>query len=155
MADDLDRRLDAAVNEAFDEYFEETYNSIVENRTAKKKKRAYVERNREAGHNRLWNDYFSEDPTFPPHLSRRRFRMNKEVFMRIVDTLSANVPFFQQRRDAVGRLGTLNDINVLDRSPVFDDIYQGRAPRSKMNEVDTLCTIHRNLKKASRAEVHM
>uniref|UniRef100_A0A0D3CVD7 DDE Tnp4 domain-containing protein n=1 Tax=Brassica oleracea var. oleracea TaxID=109376 RepID=A0A0D3CVD7_BRAOL len=24
---------------------------------------------------------------------------------------------------------TLNDINVLDRSPVFDDIYQGRAPR--------------------------
>ncbi|XP_048618793.1 putative nuclease HARBI1 isoform X1 [Brassica napus] len=105
MADELDRRLDAAVNEAFDEYFEETYNSIVENRTAKKKKRAYVERNREAGHNRLWNDYFSEDPTFPPHLSRRHFRMNKEVFMRIVDTLSANVPFFQQRRDAVGRLG--------------------------------------------------
>ncbi|CAA7015230.1 unnamed protein product [Microthlaspi erraticum] len=24
--------------------------------------------------------------------------------------------------------GTLNDINVLDRSPVFDDILQGRAP---------------------------
>uniref|UniRef100_A0A0D3C2P9 DDE Tnp4 domain-containing protein n=1 Tax=Brassica oleracea var. oleracea TaxID=109376 RepID=A0A0D3C2P9_BRAOL len=105
MADELDRRLDAAVNEAFDEYFEETYNNIVENRTAKKKKRAYVERNREAGHHRLWNDYFSDDPTFPPHLFRRRFRMNKEVFMRIVDTLSANVPFFQQRRDAVGRLG--------------------------------------------------
>uniref|UniRef100_A0A0D2ZVH9 Uncharacterized protein n=1 Tax=Brassica oleracea var. oleracea TaxID=109376 RepID=A0A0D2ZVH9_BRAOL len=78
MADELDRRLDAAVNEAFDEYFEETYNSIVENRTAKKKKRAYVERKREAGHNRLWNDYFSEDPTFLPHLFRRRFRMNKE-----------------------------------------------------------------------------
>nr|VDD33234.1 unnamed protein product [Brassica oleracea] len=45
MADEIDRRLDAAVNEAFDEYFEETYNSIVENRTTKKKKRAYVERN--------------------------------------------------------------------------------------------------------------
>ncbi|XP_048619576.1 putative nuclease HARBI1 isoform X1 [Brassica napus] len=28
-----------------------------------------------------------------------------------------------------GSPGTLNDINVLDRSPVFDDIYQGRAPR--------------------------
>uniref|UniRef100_A0A0D3AZC5 Uncharacterized protein n=1 Tax=Brassica oleracea var. oleracea TaxID=109376 RepID=A0A0D3AZC5_BRAOL len=25
--------------------------------------------------------------------------------------------------------GTLNDINVLDRSPVFDDIIQGRAPQ--------------------------
>uniref|UniRef100_A0A0D3DGL1 Uncharacterized protein n=1 Tax=Brassica oleracea var. oleracea TaxID=109376 RepID=A0A0D3DGL1_BRAOL len=27
------------------------------------------------------------------------------------------------------RGSTLNDINVLDRSPVFDDIIQGRAPR--------------------------
>ncbi|XP_048633035.1 uncharacterized protein LOC106412678 [Brassica napus] len=212
MGDEVDRRLDAAVNEAFDEYFENTYNSIVENRTDKKKKRAYVERNREAGHNRLWNDYFSENPSFPENLFRRRFRMNRQVFMRIINTLSANVPFFQQRRDAVGRLGlstlqkctaairmlaygcaadavdeylrfgestalsclthftdavillfgeeylrrpnpedlqrlldigeirgfpgmigsidcTLNDINVLDRSPVFDDIYEGRAPR--------------------------
>ena len=24
--------------------------------------------------------------------------------------------------------GTLNGINILDRSPVFDDILQGRAP---------------------------
>uniref|UniRef100_A0A0D3BD23 Myb-like domain-containing protein n=1 Tax=Brassica oleracea var. oleracea TaxID=109376 RepID=A0A0D3BD23_BRAOL len=89
----------------------------------------------------------------------RRFRMNKAVFMRIVDRLSENFPFFQQRRYAVRRLGlsslqkcttalrmlaygcaadavdeylrlgTLNDINVLDWSPVFDDILQGRAPR--------------------------
>ncbi|XP_024016233.1 uncharacterized protein LOC112089715 [Eutrema salsugineum] len=28
-----------------------------------------------------------------------------------------------------GAPGTLNDINVLDRSPVFDDIIQGRAPQ--------------------------
>ena len=28
-----------------------------------------------------------------------------------------------------GPPGTLNDINVLDRSPVFDDILQGRAPK--------------------------
>ena len=28
-----------------------------------------------------------------------------------------------------GPTGTLNDINVLDRSPVFDDIIQGRAPK--------------------------
>ncbi|XP_048601104.1 uncharacterized protein LOC125580545 isoform X1 [Brassica napus] len=30
-----------------------------------------------------------------------------------------------------GLPGTLNDINVLDRSPVFDDILQGRAPKVK------------------------
>ncbi|XP_048613007.1 putative nuclease HARBI1 [Brassica napus] len=28
-----------------------------------------------------------------------------------------------------GPPGTLNDINVLDRSPVFDDIFEGRVPR--------------------------
>ena len=28
-----------------------------------------------------------------------------------------------------GPPGTLNDINVLDRSPIFDDVLQGRAPR--------------------------
>ena len=65
MADELDHRLDAAVYEAFDEYFEDTYNSIAENRTNKQKKHAYVERNREASHNRLWNDFFSENPSFP------------------------------------------------------------------------------------------
>ncbi|XP_048605321.1 uncharacterized protein LOC125582910 [Brassica napus] len=212
MADEVDRRLNAALDEAIDEYFEDSYNNIVENQTKKQNKRAYVERNREDGHNRLWKDYFCDDPTFPAHLFRRRFRMNKEVFMRIVDRLSENIPFFQQIRDAIGRLVlsplqkctaalrmlaygcaadavdeylrlgestvlsclsnftegviqwfgaeylrrptpddlqrlldigeirgfpgmigsidcTLNDINVLDQSPVFDDILQGRAPR--------------------------
>ncbi|XP_048624141.1 uncharacterized protein LOC106413070 [Brassica napus] len=53
----------------------------------------------------LWNDYFSEDATYPSHMFRRRFRMNKPLFMRIVDALSAEIPYFQQRRDATGRFG--------------------------------------------------
>ncbi|XP_013720746.1 uncharacterized protein LOC106424527 [Brassica napus] len=105
MADEVDRRLNAALDEAIDEYFEDSYNNIVENRTKKQNKRVYVERNREEGHNRLWKDYFCDDPTFPAHLFRRRFRMNKEIFMRIVDRLSENISFFQQKRDAIGRLG--------------------------------------------------
>nr|VDD43158.1 unnamed protein product [Brassica oleracea] len=193
-SDEHEERL----NEAFDDIFEDTYNNIVEAQTNKQRKHAYIERNREAEHNRLWNDYFSKDPTFPAHLFRRRFRMNKELFMHIVHRLSEDVPFFRQRRDATGRFGlsplqkctsairllvygyaadtvdeylrlgdstvisclhnfteriiqlfgdatkthtrgsstttrywrdarvswdgTLNDINVLDRSPVFDDI---------------------------------
>uniref|UniRef100_A0A0D3C1P6 Myb-like domain-containing protein n=1 Tax=Brassica oleracea var. oleracea TaxID=109376 RepID=A0A0D3C1P6_BRAOL len=105
MGDEVDRRLNATLDKAVDEYFEDTYNNIVKNQTKKQSKRAYVERNREEGHTRLWNDYFSENPTFPPHLFRRRFRMNKAVFMRIVDRLSEKFSFFQQRRDDVGRLG--------------------------------------------------
>ena len=79
MADEVDRRLNAALDEAIDEYFEDSYNNIVENQTKKQNKRAYVERNREDGYNRLWKDYFCDDPTFPAHLFRRRFRMNKSI----------------------------------------------------------------------------
>ncbi|XP_022553853.1 putative nuclease HARBI1, partial [Brassica napus] len=93
------------IERSFDDIFEDIYNNIVEAQTKKQRKHAYIERNREEGHNRLWNDYFSEDPTFLAHLFRRRFRMNKELFMRIVHRLSEDVPFFRQRRDATGRYG--------------------------------------------------
>ena len=97
--------LEERVDELFDKIVEDTYSDIVEGETIPQRTRAYVERHREGGEARLWNDYFSEDATFSSHLFRRRFRMNKELFMRIVDGLSENVPFFQQRRDATGRLG--------------------------------------------------
>ena len=100
-SDELEERLD----EIFDEYFEDTFNNIVEAQTSKQRKHAYIERNREEGHARIWNDYFSEDLTFSSHLFRRRFRMNKELFLRIVNGLSESIPFFQQRRDATGRFG--------------------------------------------------
>ncbi|XP_013633894.1 PREDICTED: uncharacterized protein LOC106339596 [Brassica oleracea var. oleracea] len=53
----------------------------------------------------LWNDYFSEDAAYLSHMFRRCFRMNKPLFMRIVDGLSAEIPYFQQRREATGRFG--------------------------------------------------
>uniref|UniRef100_A0A0D3D0J5 DDE Tnp4 domain-containing protein n=1 Tax=Brassica oleracea var. oleracea TaxID=109376 RepID=A0A0D3D0J5_BRAOL len=54
---------------------------------------------------RLWTDYFSDSPTYSENLFRRRFRMNKQLFMKIVDRLSNEVPFFRQKRDGLGRLG--------------------------------------------------
>uniref|UniRef100_A0A0D3BUY1 Myb-like domain-containing protein n=1 Tax=Brassica oleracea var. oleracea TaxID=109376 RepID=A0A0D3BUY1_BRAOL len=51
------------------------------------------------------NSGLCEDATYPSHMFRRRFRMNKPLFMRIVDRLSAEIPYFQQRRDATGRFG--------------------------------------------------
>uniref|UniRef100_A0A0D3CLY0 Myb-like domain-containing protein n=1 Tax=Brassica oleracea var. oleracea TaxID=109376 RepID=A0A0D3CLY0_BRAOL len=41
--------------------------------------------------------------TYPSQIFRLRFRMNKSLFMRIVDQLSAEISYFQQRRDATGR----------------------------------------------------
>ncbi|XP_024014249.1 uncharacterized protein LOC112088195 [Eutrema salsugineum] len=220
FVENVDDSLDDQFDDLFDQKFDKALNSFLERQTVpkpkKKKKRAYIERNREEGHIRLWNDYFSEDATYPPNLFRRRFRMNKSLFMRIVGQLSQEMPFFQQRRDATGRVSlsglqkctatirmlaygsaadavdeylrlgestaisclehftegiissfgdeylrrptredlqrllnegedrgfpgmvgsidcTLNDINVLDRSPVFDDVLQGRAPKVRFS----------------------
>ncbi|XP_024006809.1 uncharacterized protein LOC112083371 [Eutrema salsugineum] len=105
--DAVDDALDDALDDAFDEKFEAMFNSFVKQNEEKmkKKKRAYIEREREKGHLRLWNDYFSDDATYPPHIFRRRFRMTKDLFMRIVTRLADEVPYFQQRRNATGRLG--------------------------------------------------
>ncbi|XP_056844811.1 uncharacterized protein LOC130496616 [Raphanus sativus] len=68
-----------------------------------RKKRAFIERHREEGDIKLWNDYFSETPTYPHNIFRRRFRMSKPLFMRIVHRLSTEVEYFAPTQDAVGR----------------------------------------------------
>ncbi|XP_024014636.1 uncharacterized protein LOC112088521 [Eutrema salsugineum] len=104
--DDLDDRFDDAFDDIMDQAMDDLYDTILEKQPPRraKKKRAYIEREREIGHMNLWNDYFSEDCTYPPHIFRRRFRMKKPLFMYIVDRLS-QVPFFRKKRDAAGRFG--------------------------------------------------
>uniref|UniRef100_A0A0D2ZR47 Myb-like domain-containing protein n=1 Tax=Brassica oleracea var. oleracea TaxID=109376 RepID=A0A0D2ZR47_BRAOL len=51
----------------------------------------------------LWCRF--DTPTYPENLFRRRFRMNKRLFMHIVDRLSNEVHFFRQKKDGLGRLG--------------------------------------------------
>ncbi|XP_019087475.1 PREDICTED: uncharacterized protein LOC104728272 [Camelina sativa] len=102
-------------DEEIDEMVEEEVDSIVEEiqynythpevPTAPIVRRVHINRNREDGHTRLWNDYFSENPPYTQDMFRRRFRMNKQLFIRIVNTIENGVPYFRQRRDATGRLG--------------------------------------------------
>ncbi|XP_057811714.1 uncharacterized protein LOC131025952 [Salvia miltiorrhiza] len=65
----------------------------------------YCDRAREFGAEHLINDYFSDSPTYTPEIFRRRFRMQKLLFIRIVEVVTANDEFFQQRRDATDRVG--------------------------------------------------
>ncbi|XP_057808932.1 uncharacterized protein LOC131023409 [Salvia miltiorrhiza] len=65
----------------------------------------YCDRERDFGAERLINDYFSDTPTYTPELFRRRFRMQKSLFIRIVEAVTTNDVFFQQRRDATGIVG--------------------------------------------------
>ncbi|XP_021840793.2 protein ALP1-like [Spinacia oleracea] len=62
-------------------------------------------RQREEGHNRLFNDYFAVNPVYSEKQFRRRFRMKRPLFCRIMNKVVENEVWFQQRRDAAGRLG--------------------------------------------------
>jgi hypothetical protein len=65
----------------------------------------YIPRNREQAHDDLVANYFSANPIYTDEMFRRRFRMNRPLFLRIVDGLSNWSPYFTQRVDAVGRKG--------------------------------------------------
>ncbi|XP_033145152.1 putative nuclease HARBI1 isoform X2 [Brassica rapa] len=106
--DAFDDTFDDTFDELFDQHFDQAFEDFTiqanqEERRKKRKKRVYIERHREEGHNRLWNDYFSQTPTYPPNLFRRRFRMNKPLFMHIVDRLSNEVQYFRETKDGLGR----------------------------------------------------
>ncbi|KAJ9546399.1 hypothetical protein OSB04_018942 [Centaurea solstitialis] len=62
-------------------------------------RRKYRDRQREIGEARLMEDYFIDNPTYDADMFRRRFRMQRSLFLRIVDAVTANDEYFQQRPD--------------------------------------------------------
>ncbi|XP_071709214.1 uncharacterized protein [Rutidosis leptorrhynchoides] len=75
--------------------------------------RRYLHRDRQGRALALWNDYFSDNPTFPDDYFLNRYRMNKPLFLRICQGIlnfsQTPVPkyftYFIQKRDATGLLG--------------------------------------------------
>ena len=67
--------------------------------------RLCIPRNRALGHAQLMQDYFAEVPTYPPRLFRRRYRMRRSLFEKIVKDYEANSNYFKQRRNAAGTMG--------------------------------------------------
>jgi hypothetical protein len=64
-----------------------------------------INRGREEGNSRLYNDYFSDNPTYGANLFRRRFRMQRSLFLRIVEAVQEHDNYFVQKMDGVGKLG--------------------------------------------------
>jgi hypothetical protein len=77
----------------------------VENNTTRKQKRRVINQSREEGHTRLFNDYFSANPVYTDDQFRRRFRMRRHVFLRIVEALGNHDDYFKTRIDVVHRVG--------------------------------------------------
>ncbi|XP_047961593.1 uncharacterized protein LOC125206374 [Salvia hispanica] len=67
--------------------------------------RTQIPRDRIAAHHRLYVDYFALEPRFGDNSFRRRFRMMRPLFLRIVGTLERQYKYFRIREDAVGKPG--------------------------------------------------
>ncbi|KAL7606192.1 hypothetical protein Lser_V15G19235 [Lactuca serriola] len=64
-----------------------------------KLRKSGLRRNHEVGHDRLIEDYFADDAIYSIKF-RRRFRMRKKLFLRIVGDLEGRFPYFQWKMDA-------------------------------------------------------
>ncbi|KAK2395714.1 hypothetical protein QL285_057424 [Trifolium repens] len=67
--------------------------------------RKYINRDHAAANQRLIDDYFATEPTYDDAMFRRRYRMQKHVFLRIVRDLSSSDNYFTQRVDAANKEG--------------------------------------------------
>nr|XP_043630531.1 protein ALP1-like [Erigeron canadensis] len=65
--------------------------------------RRYTDRRREIGLDTLLNDWFVQQPKYEDDYFRKKFRMDKTMFLDIVRDIEANFPYFQERYDARGR----------------------------------------------------
>ncbi|XP_071735992.1 uncharacterized protein [Rutidosis leptorrhynchoides] len=119
--------------------------------------RIYNPRDRESAVVRLHRDYFAEQPTFPDHKFKRRYRMSPQLFERIIaeylrKPTARDIQRIYERHETKhgfrGMLGSIdcmlwewkncpvawqgsnNDINVLNRSPLFDSLKNGSTPHS-------------------------
>ena len=61
-----------------------------------------IPRNRHLGNEMLMQDYITENPTYTPHLFRRRHRMRRSLFVNIVQACKENFRYFTQRRNVTG-----------------------------------------------------
>ncbi|KAK2353814.1 hypothetical protein QL285_091400 [Trifolium repens] len=70
-----------------------------------RRSRKYLNRDHTAANQRLIDDYFANEPTYDDAMFRRRYRMQKHLFLRIVEDLSSSDNYFTQRVDATGKEG--------------------------------------------------
>ncbi|XP_073312269.1 protein ANTAGONIST OF LIKE HETEROCHROMATIN PROTEIN 1-like [Primulina huaijiensis] len=64
-----------------------------------------INRDRLAAELRLYNDYFSESPMYNESMFKRRFRMSRRLFLRIMESVQQHDNYFVQKVDALGRPG--------------------------------------------------
>ncbi|XP_020263138.1 uncharacterized protein LOC109839117 [Asparagus officinalis] len=77
----------------------------LQRRSEQPRKRKSIHRDHHAAHERLMADYFAESCTYTDAQFRRRYRMKRPLFLRIVDSISNYDDYFTQWRNNAGKLG--------------------------------------------------
>ncbi|KAL3618490.1 hypothetical protein CASFOL_037572 [Castilleja foliolosa] len=90
----------------------------------------FINRGREEAHQRLLADYFTNNLAYNEDMFRRRYRMSRSLFLRIVDAVKDHDNYFQQRTDRADRLG-LSPLQKI--TAVFRMLAYG-APADSMDE---------------------
>ncbi|WVZ50925.1 hypothetical protein U9M48_002130 [Paspalum notatum var. saurae] len=67
--------------------------------------RRLVPRERDDGDARIRRHYFCANPIYTPEQFRRRFRMSRDLFNRILNGVISVDPYFEQRGDCTGLMG--------------------------------------------------
>jgi hypothetical protein len=71
-----------------------------------KKREGNIDRDREAGHVRMYKDYF--DPIMPLYKAkafRRRYRMSRELLLVILNSVRDYDDYFEAKYDCTGKIG--------------------------------------------------
>ncbi|XP_024318825.1 uncharacterized protein LOC100826180 isoform X2 [Brachypodium distachyon] len=67
--------------------------------------RQVINRDIEAGHARLFEDYFAQHLVYGSSYFRRRFRMSRPLFLRIVKAVQEHDSYFVRKKNVAGKLG--------------------------------------------------
>ena len=102
-----DASLDDAIDAVFDSSDDEIDLKPITSRHGGSRpgRKHNIDRGHQMGANRIYLDYFSHNPVYNDRLFRRRFRMRREVFLRVMDGVQKFDSYFEQKVDAVGKLG--------------------------------------------------
>ena len=104
-----------------------------------------INRSRIEGHNRLFADYFAMNPVFTAAQFRRRFRMGRNLFLRIHDSISDSDMYFQQRPDAAGVMGlsSIQKITAALRLMAYGSSADSLDENLRMGESTILLSLER------------
>ena len=117
-----DEANDAAIEAVFSSSDEDADRNVpVRHGGSKPGRKPNVDRGRSFGATQIYSDYFSNNPVYNDRLFRRRFRMRREVFLRVLNGVKDVDSYFEQKRDALLQpgLSTIQKVTAAIRQMAY------------------------------------